>query len=283
VKRMTQVLDKLAAIESWRQMQHVKSDLGTVQRGSTVVVTLDTQANVLLLDSSNYRTYVNGGQFRYYGGLAKTSPMRIPVPSTGHWFIAIDLGGGSGNIRSSVVVEPPPRGNLPTYRNPAVQSVSSAVATRAPQPPVSIDELDGRTWDVFLSHASEDKAAVALPLAQALQDLGVTVWLDKAELHIGDSLRRSIDRGLRSSRFAAVILSPSYFSKGWPQYELDGIVTLSVDGKQSLLPIWHEVNRDDVASQSPSLADKFALATSTTSIGDIAAEIAHIVQGAKAV
>ncbi|MBT0995486.1 DUF1883 domain-containing protein [Cellulomonas sp. DKR-3] len=264
-------------------MQHLKFDLGRVAKGSTVVVTLNKRANVLLMNSPNYHTYAagRGGRFNYHGGLATKSPVRIPVPSTGHWFVAIDLGGGSGQIRHSVHVEPPLRGDLPVYRNPSMRTLADSVVVREPAPPTTIDDLDGRTWDVFVSHASEDKAAVAIPLAQALQDRGVTVWLDKAELRIGDSLRRHIDKGLRSSRFAAVVLSEAYFSKGWPQYELDGIVTLTVEGKQSVLPIWHGVGRADVAAQSPSLADKLARDTAMVSIDEIANEIAELVTEAR--
>lgn len=74
-------------------MQHVKYDLGQVKRGLTVVVTLDKQANVQLMDSSNYSNYTRGRQYRYTGGLMKKSPASIPVPRDGHWFVAIDLGG----------------------------------------------------------------------------------------------------------------------------------------------------------------------------------------------
>ena len=42
--------------------------------------------------------------------------------------------------------------------------------------------------DVFISHATEDKEAVALPLAHALQEHGISVWYDEFELRIGDSL-----------------------------------------------------------------------------------------------
>lgn len=264
-------------------MQHLKADLGNLKRGSTVVVTLDKQANVLLMDASNYRTYAagRGGQFRYYGGLMKRSPAHIPVPSSGHWYLAIDLAGRAGQIRHSISIQPPPRGDLPEYREPS-GSLANRVAVRDPERPASEKELDGRTWDVFLSHASEDKSAVAIPLAQALQDRGITVWLDKAELKIGDSLRRRIDRGLRSSRFAAVVLSEAYFTKGWTQYELDGIVTLGVGGQQDLLPIWHELTHAQVAAHSPSLADKLARNTSDVSIDEIADEIADVVLAARA-
>lgn len=260
-------------------MEHLKKDLGQLKKGSTVVVTLRKQANVLLMDSSNYRTYSSGrgGRFKYTGGLVKKSPARLTVPSNGHWFIAVDLGGAAGTVNASVVVEPPPRGNLPEFRSAPDAGVAGQVSVRRPLPPESPAEFDGQVWDVFLSHASEDKAAVALPLAEALGERGISVWLDQAELRIGDSLRRRIDRGIRSSSFAAVILSEAYFAKGWTQYELDGIVTLSVGGEQNLLPVWHDIDRAAVAAHSPSLADKFARSTSDTEIEDIADEIAELV------
>ena len=49
-----------------------------------------------------------------------------------------------------------------------------------------------QVWDVFVSHASEDKQTTALPLAIALRELKVSVWLDDFELKIGDSLRRKL-------------------------------------------------------------------------------------------
>ena len=52
-----------------------------------------------------------------------------------------------------------------------------------------------KTWDVFISHASEDKAAVTNPLANSLERAGLRVWLDRQELRLGDSLREKIDEG----------------------------------------------------------------------------------------
>lgn len=57
--------------------------------------------------------------------------------------------------------------------------------------------------DLFLSHATEDKDGFVRPLAHALTALGASVWYDEFSLRAGDSLRESIDRGLRSSRFAS--------------------------------------------------------------------------------
>lgn len=130
---------------------------------------------------------------------------------------------------------------------------------------------------MFISHASEDKAAVARPLADALGQRGVSVWLDDFELKIGDSLRRKIDVGLANSRFGVVVFSRSFFAKGWPQYELDGLVTRSVSGEQTLLPLWHEITKDEVMAHSPSLVDKIARSTAQYTIEEIAAEISEVV------
>ncbi len=50
------------------------------------------------------------------------------------------------------------------------------------------------------------------------------MWFDEFSLQVGDSLRRAIDQGLAHSRFGIVILSPDFFEKQWPQWELDGLV-----------------------------------------------------------
>ena len=113
--------------------------------------------------------------------------------------------------------------------------------------------------DLFICHASEDKEAVARPLAEALQREGATVWLDELVLKLGDSLRSKIDEGLRECRFGIVLLSPSFFSKHWPKWELDGLADRELTtGKKVILPIWHKLDHDDVAAYSPPLAGKFA-------------------------
>jgi hypothetical protein len=114
--------------------------------------------------------------------------------------------------------------------------------------------------DVFICHASEDKDAIARPLAEALRERGHAVWFDEFELEIGDSLRQEIDRGLARSRFGVVILSPSFFEKKWAQRELDGLTAREMmsGADKVILPVWHEVDHDHVARYSPPLADKLA-------------------------
>lgn len=128
-------------------------------------------------------------------------------------------------------------------------------------------------YDFFISHASEDKENFVRGLAEALQDKGAKVWYDEFTLKVGDSLREKIDQGLASSRFGVVVLSKNFFSKKWPQKELNGLFSLEEEGDTRILPIWHEISKDEVARHSPMLADKVALNTSLKSTDEIAAEL----------
>src|ERR1039458_3835348 len=121
--------------------------------------------------------------------------------------------------------------------------------------------MSAALWDVFISHASEDKERVARPLAGLLKAAGLRVWLDENELRLGDSLRRKIDHGLAGSRYGVVVLSPSFFAKEWPQRELDALSALGSGSDKVILPIWHGVDQKTVARHSPTLADKLAVST----------------------
>lgn len=110
-------------------------------------------------------------------------------------------------------------------------------------------------YDVFISHASEDKHDFVRPLAQELRKNRVEVWYDEFSLNLGMSLRQSIDEGLAQSRYGIVVLSPNFFQKGWPEWELSGLVQRQTSSVRSIiLPIWHNVNRVTVEKYSPPLA-----------------------------
>jgi hypothetical protein len=179
-----------------------------------------------------------------------------------------------GSVRSSARVLPGP---LPELREAPLASVPSLLQL---DPPPGLASEIPRDYDVFISHASEDKEAVVRPLALALSSGNLKVWYDEFELRIGDSLRRKIDSGLARSRFGVVVLSRSFFRKGWTNYELDGLVTRAVSGDQILLPIWHEITKQELLNYSPSLADKVARSTGTHTIEEIAAEIIGVIHSA---
>ncbi len=247
-------------------VKFIKHDLGQRVGGEIVEVILEgSAANVRLMDSSNFQSYRSGRRHRYFGGHAKKSPVRLQIPNAGHWYVTVDMGGYAGRVESSVRL-------LPGKLRPFVETPLSTI------PSLLRNEQDVQ-YDVFISHASEDKDDVVSPLADALLAAGLSVWYDDFELGIGDSLRQKIDKGIASSRFAIVVLSKAFFSKGWPNYELDGLVTKANDGDQILLPIWHGLTKDEVVSYSPSLADKIARNTTTQTVEEIADEIIEVVRG----
>lgn len=135
-------------------------------------------------------------------------------------------------------------------------------------------------YDFFISHASEDKKVFVRQLAESLQSKGARVWYDEFTLELGDSLRRKIDQGLAGSRFGIVVLSEYFFKKEWPQRELDGLFALetATPDQKRILPIWHKVSKDEVASYSPILADKIALNTSMKSIDEISDALMQFVR-----
>jgi hypothetical protein len=133
---------------------------------------------------------------------------------------------------------------------------------------------DDKTYDVFVSHASEDKVSFVAPFVEALIAKGLKVWYDDLELKVGYSLRRNIDKGLSNSTFGIVVLSKFFFQKEWPQKELDGLFARESDGEKVILPIWHEISKNEVLRFSPIIADLVALNTSIFTIDEIAAKIA---------
>lgn len=291
-------------------MSFTHYDLGYKSGGEIIEVSLSgNSANVRLLDSSNFQNFRSNRTYRGHGGRVTSSPVRLQISHAGYWYVVVDLIGLGGSVRSSVRVLPGPLPELrPVSQVPVAApspSASAAVPTRStsvslsvsvPTPPMyrplsSLPSLvqseekspedndDGivREFDVFICHASEDKDAIVRPLAHALQGKNLRVWYDEFELRIGDSLRRSIDKGLANSRSGLVVLSPAFFTKGWANYELDGLVTKAITGEQVLLPIWHNLSKQEVMKYSPSLADKVARSTSTHTVDEIAAEIAEVI------
>lgn len=135
-----------------------------------------------------------------------------------------------------------------------------------------------KLWDVFISHASEDKDTFVRPLAIALRGLGVSVWYDEFALQPGDSLSRSIDKGLAGSTYGLVVISQAFIRKRWPQYELQGLVSREISEDKVIIPVWHGTTRDEVVAFSPTLADKLAIDTSGVTAQDVAIRILKIVR-----
>ena len=153
--------------------------------------------------------------------------------------------------------------------------------------PTAISSINDETgeqvieeYDAFISHAWEDKEAFVDELVDEMRKAGISVWYDTTKISWGDSMRQRIDDGLRKSNFGVVVLSPNYIAEGkyWTKAELNGLFQLeSINGK-TLLPIWYNLNKQDVINFSPIIADKKAMTTASMTAQEIAAELAALLQ-----
>ncbi len=154
----------------------------------------------------------------------------------------------------------------------STRNALSGLATRIPK---ATDAEVGRVveYDVFISHASEDKDSFVREFAETLRARGLRVWYDEHSLKWGDSLRREIDKGLANSKFGVVVLSKHFFAKEWPQTELDGLMAKEMSGDGRVLPIWHNISKDEVLAASPTLGNKLALNTAVQTLDEIADQL----------
>jgi hypothetical protein len=114
-------------------------------------------------------------------------------------------------------------------------------------------------YDLFISHAFEDKELFVDRLALALRRDCYRVWYDTFALQPGRSLRRSIDEGLAESAVGVVVLSPNFFKKEWALRELDALVSQETTIGKLVIPIWLNLMRNDIARVAPLLLDRIAI------------------------
>lgn len=113
----------------------------------------------------------------------------------------------------------------------------------------------------FISHDSKDKDLIARKLAQGLSSRLCPVWYDEYSLKIGDSLRESIENGIKEVKKCIIILTPNFLNNpGWGKKEFNSIFTREmITQERIVLPIWYNVTPKDIYEYSPSLADTVAL------------------------
>lgn len=118
----------------------------------------------------------------------------------------------------------------------------------------------------FICHDWRDKSTIARPLAVELSKMMCPVWFDEFSLKVGDSLRQNIEKGIKECKKCIVILSPSFFSNnGWTKVEFNSIFSREIIEKgHVILPVWHQVSKEQVYEYSPSLVDRLGVSTDLT-------------------
>lgn len=138
--------------------------------------------------------------------------------------------------------------------------------------------MEDKKYDLFISHASEDKDEIVRPMVTILERLSVRVWYDEFSLQLGDSLTASIDKGLRQSRYGLLMLSKSFLGKNWPDYEYRSLLTRQIDGESVILPLWYGVTKEEVKAYSLFLTDIKGLAVTRDNMNVVIPAIVKVVR-----
>ncbi|WP_055412195.1 toll/interleukin-1 receptor domain-containing protein [Nonlabens sp. YIK11] len=113
----------------------------------------------------------------------------------------------------------------------------------------------------FISHDSRDKENIAKPIVNLLIRQACTVWFDEYSLQVGDSLRESIEKGIKEAKKCILIITPNFLNNsGWTKAEFNSVFTKDIlKNDRSILPIWYNVSKEEVYEYSPILLDTVAL------------------------
>ena len=139
----------------------------------------------------------------------------------------------------------------------------------------AVAAIDDREYDSFISYARIDGAEVGNELRQHLEILGASVWFDEVAIIPGRSQSLQMDAGLRKARSGIALLTPAYLAgRFWTERELGVLL-----GKETLIPVLHNVTFEDVREYSGILPDLAGFDTARDSIEVIAKKIAAAVLG----
>ena len=116
------------------------------------------------------------------------------------------------------------------------------------------------SYDVFISHAFEDKNTFTNELALALKKKGLKVWYSGSELKLGDSIADSVNKALKGAKYGVVVISPIYLEKQWAMSELKALFAQEAD-RNRILPILYNIGMDEIKEQLPMLADRYAISS----------------------
>lgn len=141
------------------------------------------------------------------------------------------------------------------------------------------EEIMAKDFDVFISHATEDKASFVKPLVTELTNEKVSFFYDDFSIGWGKSVRQSLDEGILRSKFCVVVISKPFLEKYWTNYELDGFLQKEAKNQTTVvLPIWLNITHDEVYSVSPSLANRRAIIGNSLTAEEIVEGIKNVLE-----
>jgi len=131
-------------------------------------------------------------------------------------------------------------------------------------------KADRKEYDVFISHANQDKVGYVDELYLALRKLGVQIFYDTEVLSWGDNWKQVILDGTAKSEFAIIVISENFFGREWTERELDEFLKRqNANGQKIVLPLLHNISLDTLKAQYPFLSDIQVIDTGRYSKEDI--------------
>ncbi|MEO1503419.1 MAG: reverse transcriptase domain-containing protein [Pseudomonadota bacterium] len=108
-----------------------------------------------------------------------------------------------------------------------------------PNPPKFLRQMlfGADDYDIFISHAREDKAEIARPIFEACEKLGLKAFLDEEHIGWGQQFTQKINVALGAARTVLAIVSTNSVGKDWPVAEMNAALGLEVDGEKTVAPL----------------------------------------------
>lgn len=126
-------------------------------------------------------------------------------------------------------------------------------------------------YDVFISHANQDKEDLIEKLYQSLQKLGISIFYDKESLEWGDNWKERILNGTKKAEFAIIVISENFFDREWTERELSEFLNRqNRNGQKLILPIVHNITMQQLQEKYPNVADIQAIDSSKYNCDQIA-------------
>ncbi|KAL4592893.1 hypothetical protein LXL04_005900 [Taraxacum kok-saghyz] len=125
----------------------------------------------------------------------------------------------------------------------------------------SLPVLSSQSWnyDVFLSFRGEDTRKTFLDhLYSSLDQNGIYTYKDDVTLVRGESISPALLKAIEESQIAVIVFSKNYANSKWCLDELTHIMKRTEEGKQTVMPIFYDVEPTEVRYQKRTYEDAFA-------------------------
>jgi hypothetical protein len=94
---------------------------------------------------------------------------------------------------------------------------------------------------LFISHATNDKAIVTR-ISKRLEDSGVSVWRDDAEIRVGDSIPNRIGDALEDADGLCLMYSENAMKSEWVKREFYAFIHRALEGHKLIYPCRLDAN-----------------------------------------